>query len=81
MSKQIEIIDGLVACNDCTIAIANGDFSGMDDAVEAVVRAGIKHLCERGYPVIGEQLGFMHRKCDCCGALPGDRHELSLIVL
>ena len=79
MARIIE--DELYTCDDCTVAIASGDYSGMDTATEARVRRGYESLFRRGYAVIGEDLGFMHHSCDCClVATAGNRHELSLLA-
>lgn len=78
MAQVIE--DGLRACQDCTMAIANADFSGMDSATENRVKAGLDRLAERGYPVIGDEIGFTWQGCDCClSSLGGDKHELSIL--
>ena len=72
--------DGSLACADCTIAIANADYSGMGDETEKRVRAGIEELSKRGYPVIGDEYGFTGRGCDCClDGLAGDKHEFILL--
>jgi hypothetical protein len=76
----VEIISGLKVCDDCTIAIANDDYSGMDDATEVKVREGIELLSKRGWPVIGDETDeFSWDRCDCCNGLPGRRHECSLL--
>lgn len=73
------IADGLLACQDCTIAIANDDYSGMDDATEARVKAGIERLA--GYAVIGDEVGFSWRGCDCClDGLGGHKHTFSILA-
>jgi hypothetical protein len=70
-----KILLDLAVCGDCLIAIANDDYSGMDDETEARVRAGIEHLSTKGYITLGgDELGFQHSRCECCGALPGDRY-------
>ena len=71
------IKDGLLVCDDCVQAIANDEYSGMNDAEEARVRAGLDTL--GGYGVIGDEYGFSHRACDCCGALAGNRHECAVL--
>ena len=74
------IEDGLLACEDCTLAIASGEFSGMDDATAAIVRAGAERLAARGHAAIGEEYGFTWRGCDCCQrAMGGDKHELMIL--
>lgn len=78
MAQVIE--DELLACGDCTIAIANGDFSGMDDETKAKVKAGLERLSKRGYPVIGKEYGFTWRGCDCClNGLGGNKHTFALL--
>lgn len=73
------IQDGLLAC-DCTIAIANDDYSGMDDEIEARVKAGLDRIAKIGYPVIGDEAGFTHQGCDCCyDGLGGDKHTFSIL--
>lgn len=66
------------ACKDCMIAIANNDYSGMDSEVCRSVDKSIRYLEQKyGYPIIGDNLGFMHCGCDCCGSkLHGDKYEL-----
>lgn len=80
-TSQVHVVaDGLLACIDCTIAIANDDYSGMDDTTEARVRAGLARLAKRGYPVIGDEYGFTWHGCDCChDGLGGDKHEFALL--
>lgn len=78
MARIIE--DGLLVCDDCAIAIANGDYSGMSTATVSAVRAGYERLFLRGYAVIGDELGFHSHRCDCCeqGAA-GNRHKMTLL--
>jgi len=79
MSLQV-IADGLRACADCALAIANDDYSGMDDEREDQVRTAVHHLYTDGYPVIGDELGFSWQGCDCChSGLGGDMYELSIL--
>jgi hypothetical protein len=66
------------ACEDCTIAIANDDYSGMDAATEAKVRAGIARVNQ--HLVIGDNIGFTHAPCAVCGGLAGDRHEVCYLA-
>jgi hypothetical protein len=63
-------------CDDCAIAAANNDYSGMDDKQEAATRAGLKRLGT--WVVTGKEVGFMHSRCDICNGLPGNRHEFFL---
>lgn len=76
-----------LACSDCVQAIANDDYSGIDyyasseaesDARVAEIKAGIAAV--PGYLVVGEEYGFSWRPCAVCGALAGDRHEVSYLV-
>ena len=80
------IADDLLVCTDCTMAIANDDYTGLDyhygpaesERREAEIRAGIASM--GGYPVIGDEYGFSWRPCDCCGTeLGGDRHECAVL--
>lgn len=75
------IRDNLEVCDDCIVAIANADFSGMDDATEQAVKQGIQDLQKNGlYLVAGdEDFEFSQSNCDCCGGLPGRRYSASLL--
>ncbi len=74
------ISDGLQACDDCTIAIANDDYSGMDADTAETVRSGITLWSKQGYLVIGEELGFSHHGCDICDSnLAGNAHSVTLL--
>jgi hypothetical protein len=66
-------------CGDCLIAIANDDYTGMDDETEARVKDGIAAV--KGYWVAGnEEHGFSWQPCECCKShLAGDRYEASII--
>lgn len=67
-------------CIDCTIAIANDDYSGIDDATEAKIRAGIERLsAKHGWLVIGDALGFTPNLCDCCGQGAGEKHACNAL--
>jgi len=75
------LIDSLVVCDDCAIAIANDDYSGLADKRESAVRTGIKFLSQSGYIVLGDELGFSHAGCDCCMAhLGGNKHQAIILV-
>ncbi len=65
------------ACDDCVIAIANNDYTGMDDATEARVRAGIERIGQ--YLVVGDESGFSNHRCDVCNDMPGNRHAVGYI--
>lgn len=69
----IEFIEYEV-CDNCFIAAANDDYSGMTDEEERDVRARLLNLGD----VIpdGEDLGFLWQRFECCDALPGDRKKL-----
>lgn len=75
------IRDNLEVCDDCTIAIANADYSGMDEETAFNVKDGICGLEKNGlYLVIGDETcEFSRDICHCCGALPGRRHQASLL--
>ena len=67
----------LAACSDCLMAIANGDFSGMDDETEARVRAG---MARHGWLIAGDSersAEFSTIPCDVCGdRFHGSRHQV-----
>jgi hypothetical protein len=80
---MIEGVDVLRVCSDCVVAIANDDFTGMDDTTERRVRAGIRCIALRtGGQLVagGEALGFSWRECECCGALAGERYSVAVLV-
>lgn len=65
-------------CDDCCSAIANDDYTGMDDETQSRVRDGIQKA--PGYLVIGEEEGFSWRLCDICGGLAGYRHQVGYLT-
>jgi len=65
------------ACDDCTIAIANDDYSGISDVQEAATREGIERIGK--HLVIGDERGFEHNRCAVCGGLPGNRHQVGYL--
>jgi len=74
------IYDDLLACQDCVTAIANDDYSGMDDRQEAKTRRGIESWSKKGYLVVGDEVGFTRDGCDICDDnLAGDKHTVSLL--
>lgn len=59
-------------CVDCAMAHANGDFTGMDEATEQRVKAGMERT---GYLSVGDDDGFSWSRCDgCLSHLGGDRY-------
>lgn len=77
----MNILFDLEVCSDCLMAIANCDYSGMDEQTEQAVRLGTARLEQNGnYLVIGDkEFGFSSRRCDCCRQFPGDRFEAHLL--
>jgi len=73
--EYVELDGG--ACDDCAIAIANGDYSGMSEAIEARVKAGIERIGQ--WLIVGDEEGFRWRACAVCGALPGNRHAVGYL--
>lgn len=65
------------ACDDCTIAIANDDYSGMNMEQVLATSAGLMRLNKN--LVIGDELGFEHSKCAVCGGLAGNRHQVGYL--
>lgn len=65
-------------CENCLIALANGDFTCMGDSEAVEVRTGLAHLHDAHLSVIpdGAEYGFSNDRCECCGALPGDRFRV-----
>lgn len=66
-------------CIDCAIAHVNGDFTGMDEATEARVRAGMDRT---GYLVVDTDSfdEFSWSRCDgCLSTLGGSRYDASRI--
>lgn len=63
-------------CGSCLVALANDDYSDMDDSEEAQVKSGLAWLEEQHDRVIpdGEELGFSWHDCESCGALAGNRY-------
>ena len=59
-------------CSDCLIALANDDYSGMDDAQERATSEGLAALHTEYKQVIpdGAEYGFTHHRCECCESLP-----------
>jgi hypothetical protein len=67
-----------LACGDCVIAIANGDYSGMSDVKASLVREGIERIGR--HIVVAEEYGFSWRGCDVCGIqLGGDKHVVGYL--
>lgn len=82
MAHVIE--DDLTACTDCLMAIANGDFSGMDDATEKRVRTALDEWGKRGTLVPSgdedEEEHFSWSACDICDSgLGGNRSKVALL--
>lgn len=65
-------------CGDCLAAIANDDYSGMDDKQEKATKEGIDCLVkEYGHLIAdGAEYGFSNHRCECCDGLPGDRYRV-----
>lgn len=78
---MVEVINELEVCQDCLCAIANGDYSGMDEETAFNVLDGICRLQKGGrYLVAGDkEFGFSHCRCDCCDGLAGNRYEAILL--
>lgn len=65
-------------CSDCLIALANNDYSGMDDDQARAVESGLAALHQQYKQVIpdGAEYGFSHNRCECCDALPDERFRI-----
>ena len=66
------------ACDDCVIAIANDDYSGMDETQAAATRTGLQEIGRM--LIVAEEQGFSHRPCVVCGGLAGNRHAVGYLV-
>ena len=74
--EYVELTGG--CCSDCASAIANDDYTGMDDAQENATRAGIEELNQ--WLVVGDELGFTWQPCAVCGGLAGDRMAVGYLT-
>lgn len=64
-----------LCCEYCSIAIANDDYTGMDDETELRIRAGIWNHGPN--LIVGEDQGFCRQGCDICGdGLGGNKHTV-----
>jgi len=88
----MKVIDDLSVCSDCAMAIANGDFTGLDyhygakaNERQAEIVAGLdKEAAAGGYWVMSgdenEESWFSWSSCDCCDSgLGGDRLKAAVI--
>ena len=73
----------MLICDDCAIAATNDDFTGMDEATEARVRAGLERTGHVyvSYDDFGPMYhDFSTRPCDCCETrLAGGRFEAQAV--
>jgi hypothetical protein len=72
--------DGLEACDDCVIYIANGETL---DEYPAEREAKIRKLWPEGSGgmVVGDPTTeFTWRKCELCGGLAGARHSVAILT-
>lgn len=67
------------ACDDCTIAIANGDYTGIDASQRQQTEAGLARV---GHClIVGNELGFRRSGCSVCRReLGGNKHEVGYLV-
>lgn len=78
------VVDEIMVCLDCYMAIAIGDISGIDDNKRvSAVNAAVSALSERGYPCAGDGENdheFSWRACECCDcSLGGSRHQVVIL--
>jgi hypothetical protein len=67
------------ACGDCTLAIANDDYSGIDASQEQETRAGLARIGQS--LIVGDELGFRRSGCCVCRReLAGNKHEVGYLV-
>ena len=55
----------IFVCDDCTIALANNDYSGMPDDIAETVKSAVLRLGIAFYD--GDEIEFSRASCDCCG--------------
>lgn len=67
-------------CQDCLIYLANGDLTGIDDNAEAAhIEKSVNALAnQHGGELVadGDDMGFSHHACECCGGLAGNRYRV-----
>jgi hypothetical protein len=65
-------------CGNCLVALANDDYSGMDDDEAKATADGLATLHGNYSQVIsdGAEYGFSHYRCECCDGLAGDRYRV-----
>jgi len=68
--NYIELNGG--ACEDCVQAIANDEYSGMDDEQEAATRAGLERIGQ--YLIVGEEQREVWAACCVCGVVTEHQH-------
>lgn len=68
-------------CDNCFIALANDDYSGMEDDEEIATREGLSLLHAKHTHVIadGAEYGFCNTRCECCDGLPANRFRVICI--
>lgn len=75
----MEYIDLGTCCDDCTVAIANDDYTGMDDGRAKEVADAIEAINQP--LVIGDQTDeFSWSRCDICGSGGGSRHAVGYLT-
>jgi hypothetical protein len=75
----MEYVNVGVACDDCTIAIANDDYSGMDDSQAQQTRAGLARIGQ--ILIVGEEVGYQRTGCNVCRRHShGNKHEVGYLV-
>lgn len=72
------------ACIDCTMVIANDDYTGMSEDRAIVIREALVRLNREGYSVnvdtYDAEPSFSHSECDICmSRLAGDRVPVTFI--
>ncbi len=74
-------------CEECTIGLINGDFSGMDDKTSVMVQNSIDALPQWIVPDFDVESGegifeFSKMRCDCCRThLHGSRHRFGRLEM
>lgn len=71
----------LSVCQDCLMALANDDYSGIsDDARVDAVKLGVVRLgCHA--VAVGDEYGFRRSPCECCQDCdPGERYSAAVLA-
>ena len=70
----------LSVCQDCLVALANGDFTAISDARVLAVKHGLERLGPDAVAV-GDEYGFRRSPCECCQDWHhGERYSVAVLA-